>query len=227
MPCKSCSTLAHNTELSWRATYSECKHDTVSAYLPVRSGSHWSIKKVQGSNIKDTRLNLWPTEAKNLCSENPTDLVSRLAATSKDSQTRPKVGPWVRNTKAAKQLLSSWGLDLQQHTGFPLKHITHCGAVLQCSAEIKGTQAKVDGVNSTSSCGFLNMSTVYYFANASKKQPHRTWKSNRIHLNPFDVIHWCSLMFIDVHWLSCFWAASPGFLTQRSLVGRTSHWLRP
>ena len=106
------------------------------------------------------------------------------------------MGPWVCNTKAAKQLLSSWGLDLQQHTGFPLKHITHCGAVLQCSAEIKGTQAKVDGVNSTSSCGFLNSSTVYYFANASKKQPRRTWKSNRIHLMLFIDVHWCSLIVL-------------------------------
>jgi hypothetical protein len=92
MPCKSCSTLAHNTELSWRATYSECKHDTVSAYLPVRSGSHWSCqsKKCKDqTSTKDTRLSLWPTEAKNLCSENPTDLVSRLAA-------RPK---WICNHK--------------------------------------------------------------------------------------------------------------------------------
>ena len=51
------------------------------------------------------------------CGLSPCPKCPKKLKKSKDSQTRPKVGPWVRNTKAAKQLLSSWGLDLQQHTG--------------------------------------------------------------------------------------------------------------
>ena len=46
-----------------------------------RSRSHWSFqsKKCEDQTCRDTRLSLWPTEAKNLCSEKPTDLISRLA----------------------------------------------------------------------------------------------------------------------------------------------------